>query len=285
MTSHNNRVIAIMQDISAETEEQRNRLEAISTIGEELRTPMTTILSYTDLLLSETVGILGEIQRKFLLRIKAGGERAVQMIDDLTHQASIEERWTSPQRQEVDVTKLIEAAVAVSHIQLEDKDLTLDLDLPDDLPIIQADPDYLRRALSSLISNACLASSVGGQVQIKALRSEQPLLGDGRLVANGDGFVVVSVKDSGGGLSDDALSQIFDRGRPSQTPLGLGESGAGLALVKTLIEAHGGRLWVQSDQGVGATFSVVLPIADGQYPVPTPPSPQGQPLDLDELAR
>jgi signal transduction histidine kinase/GAF domain-containing protein len=285
IASHSNPVIAILQDISAETDEQRNRLETLSTIAEELRTPMTTILSYTDLLLSETVGILGEIQRKFLLRTKAGAERAVQMIDDLIQQASIEERWTSPQRQEVNVTKLIEAAVAVSHVQLEDKDLTLDLDLPDDLPIIQADPDYLRRVLSSLISNACLASSVGGQVQIKALRSEQPLPSQGQMETNGDGFVVVSVKDSGGGLSDEALGQIFDRGRPSQTPLGLGESGAGLALAKTLIEAHGGRLWVESDQGIGATFSVVLPIANGQYPALASPAPSRQRLDLDALAR
>ena len=284
IASHSNRVIAIMQDISAETEEQRTRLETLSTMAEELRTPMTTVLSYTDLMLSETVGILGEIQHKFLLRIKAGAERAVQMIDDLTQQASIEERWTSPQRQEVDLTKLVEAAVAVSHVQLEDKDLTLDLDLPDDLPIIQADPDYLRRVLSNLISNACLASSAGGLVQIKALRSEPPLWDAGSLGTNGDGFVVVSIKDSGGGLSDEALGQIFDRGRPSQTPLGLGESGAGLALVKTLVEAHGGRLWVESDQGIGATFSVVLPIADGQYPIPTSPSPKGQRRDLDDLA-
>jgi signal transduction histidine kinase len=84
---------------------------------------------------------------------------------------------------------------------------------------------------------------------------------------NGDGFVIISVKDSGGGLSDEAFSQIFDRSRPVQTPAGLGESGAGLALAKTLVEAQGGRLWVESETGIGTTFNLVLPVNSvGEYP-------------------
>ena len=73
---------------------------------------------------------------------------------------------------------------------------------------------------------------------------------------------MVSVIDSGGGLSDEALQQVFDRSRPSQTPPGLGESGAGLAWAKTLVEAQGGRLWVESENGVGTTFRFVLPVND-----------------------
>jgi signal transduction histidine kinase len=255
-------LIAILQDISPETAEQRTRLETISSMAEELRTPMTTIISYTDLLLSETVGILGEIQRKFVLRIKAGAERIVQMIDDLNREAGGNERWTSPRRQPVDVNKLVETVVAGSSVQLEDKALTLDLMLPDYLPMVQADPDYLRRVLSNLISNACLASTVGGKIQVRATQSERVPFEREHVDTNGDGYIVVSVKDCGGGLSDDALRRLFDRGRPSQTPAGLGESGAGLALAKTLTEAHGGRLWVESDNGVGATFSVILPVND-----------------------
>jgi signal transduction histidine kinase/GAF domain-containing protein len=255
-------LIVILQDISPETEEQRARLGAIGSLGEELRTPMTTIISYTDLLLSETVGILGDVQRKFVLRIKAGAERVVQMIGDLTREAGGEEHRTAPQLQAVDINRLVEAAVAGSSVQLGDRSLTLDLTLPNNLPIIHADPDYLRRVLSNLISNACLASAVGGQIQIRAIQSEGISSAREHLDLNGDGYVIVSVKDCGGGLSDEALQRIFDRSRPSQTPVGLGESGAGLALVKTLVEAHGGRLWVESDKGVGATFSIILPVND-----------------------
>ncbi|MCL7452648.1 MAG: ATP-binding protein [Anaerolineae bacterium] len=253
------RLVAIIQDISAEAEEQRARLEGIAILAEELRTPITTINSYSDLLLGEAVGILGELQRKFLLRMKAGADRMAQMVNDLTREAGGEEQWSRPHRQRVDVIKLIEATIASSHTQLEDKALTVDLEMPEELPPVKADPDYLRRVLSNLLSNACLASSVGGHIQVQTLQS-QTVPPDRGPELNGDKFVIVSVKDSGGGLSEEALSRVFDRSRPSQTPPGLGESGAGLALVKRLVEAHGGRLWVESERGVGTTFSFVLPV-------------------------
>jgi signal transduction histidine kinase len=144
---------------------------------------------------------------------------------------------------------------------LEDLGVTLELDLPDNLPVVKADPDYLRRALANLLSNACLASSAGGQIQVQATQATSFPQAQ-HLAVNGDGFVIVSVRDSGGGLSDEALDRVFDRARPRYTPPGLGESGAGLALVKTLVEAQGGRLWVESEKGVGTTFSFVLPVND-----------------------
>lgn len=253
-------IIVILQDISAEIEERRTHLETIASMAEELRTPITTIISYADLLLSEAVGIIGEAQRRFLLRLKASAERMVQMVNDLARLSGGEERWTSPQRQSVDLNKLIESTVAAASVQLEDRSLTLDLELLEDLPEIQADPDYLRRILSNLLLNACLASPLGGRIRIRTTRSYSLPLDRERSGPSSEGFVVVSIQDSGGGLSEEALSRVFDRMRPSQTPTGLGESGAGLALVKTLVEAHGGRLWVESEKGVGTTFSFILPV-------------------------
>jgi signal transduction histidine kinase len=204
--------------------------------------------------------LINEEQRKFLARVKTGAERVVHMTNDLIGEAAGEEQWLAPKRQEVDVGKLIEGAIAKSCVQLEDKDLKLDLALAQDLPAIKADPDYLRRVLINLLSNACLASLEGGEIQVWAGQSDGLPFEQDQAELNGDGFVIISVRDAGGGLSGDALNRVFDRARPSQTPSGLGESGAGLALVKTLVEAHGGRLWVESEQGVGTTFSFVLPV-------------------------
>lgn len=255
------RLVAILQDISVESEEQRLRLEEIAALVEELRTPITTISNYTDLLLGETVGILGEDQREFLLHVNAGAERIVQITGLLAHQAGAEEQWTRPQWQEVDVNRLIEAAIAGNYSHLEDRELRLALEMQEDLPQIKADPDYLRRILANLLSNACLASIEGGQV---AIRTAQSVNGpqDHSLELDGDGFVIISITDSGGGLSEEALDRVFDQGRPSGVPEGLGESGAGLALVKSLVEAHGGRLWVESTRGIGTTFSFVLPVTN-----------------------
>ena len=255
-------LVAIVQDVSAEAEVQRDQIETISAMVGELRTPMTAIMNYVDLLLSEAVGMVGEAQRKFLLRIKSAAERMMQMTNDLTEETSGTEQWTSPRRQKVDVEKLVEMAVAGSHVHLEDKELSLDLDLPVNLPVIKADPDYLQRVLASLLSNACLASEEGGEIRMRVSQSEGQSTGPELSGSNGDPYVIFSIQDAGGGLSDDALSRVFDRGRPSRTPSGLGESGAGMALVKVLVEAHGGRLWIESEDGVGTTYSFVLPVND-----------------------
>jgi len=253
-------VIAIWQDISAEVEAQREQLQAVSTMARELRTPMTAVINYVDLLLSEAVGGVAEAQLKFLQRAKAAAERMIQMTNELVEEASGEEQWASPQRQSVRVEELVERVVAESGNQFEDKSLTLALDLPENLPAVKADPDYLQRVLAHLLSNACLASAKGGRVEVWVSPSKDLPFVPERLEMNGNEFVIVSIKDAGGGLTDDALSRVFDRARPSRTPAGLGESGAGLALVKTLVEAHGGRLWVESEEGVGTTFSFILPV-------------------------
>ncbi len=260
--SEMHRLVVILQDVSTALEEPHARLAAAASLVEELRTPITTIINYADLLLSEAVGILGTAQRKFLTRIKAGAERLAQMTNELTRQTGADEQWLTPRRQLVDVGDLIETTLAWSCSRLEDREIDLELDLAEDLPAIKADPDSLQRVLANLLSNACLATSAGGRVRVAVAQSPAFPLPDGEFAVNGDGFVIVSISDSGDGLSEEALNQVFDQSRPSQTPPGLGESGAGMALVRALVEAHGGRLWVETEQGVGTTFSFALPVND-----------------------
>ena len=273
------RLIVILQDVSAEVSEQRTQLEEMAVLASELRTPITTIISYADMMLSEAVGMLGTVQHKYLRRIRDGADRMAGMADELTRAADIDEQWARMRLRVVDVNELIEATVAGSQSQLEERDLSLELDLPERLPAIQADPDHLRHALSHLLSNACLASAIGGKVRVEAAQSPDLPVDREGLSLNGDGFVVVSIHDSGGGLSQEALARVFDRARPSRTPDGLGESGAELALARTLVEGHGGRVWVESEKGVGTTFSLVLPVND----VGEPAREQDEPAEELEL--
>ncbi len=255
-------VIALWQDISAEAEAQRERLETLSALAREMLSPVTSVTNHVDLILSEAVGAVNDTHRRFLLRVRAAAERMVQMIEDLIQQAG-NGKWPSLERQAVDMGELLKETVAGASRRYEDRALAVALDLPEDLPTVEADPDSLRRVLTNLLSNACLASARGGRVEVWAAHSKDLPFASDEWHTNGKGFVIVSIKDAGGGLTDDALSRIFDRRRPSQTPPGLGESGAGLALVKDLIEAHGGRLWVENEEGVGTIFNFVLPVEQG----------------------
>jgi len=174
---------------------------------------------------------------------------------------------SAPPGTTIQVHELVEGVVTASRTQIDDKILTVDLELADDLPTVKAELDHLERILSGLLTNACLASPLGGRIRVRVDPGDhRPGLGRRPRRSRGkvDGFVTISVEDSGGGLSDAALSQIFEPTRSSQRPPGLGESGAALVQVKTVVEAFGGHLWVESEDGVGTTFGFVLPVDQRQ---------------------
>jgi signal transduction histidine kinase len=261
------RLVAVFQRMPAGGKDREPRLEALMSLAQEVQSPITTVNNYADLLLSESVGTLGDSQRKFLTRIKSNAERMKQMTDDLFSDTRKTKELVDPYTELLDMAKLIEATVAGSQSHLEDRELTLELCVDEDLPTIVADPEMLQRVLSNLLSNACLASTVGGRVQLRAVHAPTHPLAEGKPDADGEGYLVVSVTDSGGGLSEEALDRVFDQSRPSQTPPGLGESGAGLALAKIMMEAGGGHLWVQSQEGEGTSFSFAVPVGSAEQHV------------------
>jgi signal transduction histidine kinase/GAF domain-containing protein len=248
-------IVAIIQDISTETDEQQGRQKQIAAKAQDLRNSVATAINYANLILSDATGMAGT---KFMLRLRSSVERMAQMADEVIHLTT-----SSPARlQPVDVNQIIQAAVTDSQFKLKDKALAVDLALPDALPTIDANPDDLRQVLSNLLLNAYLASPTGGRIRVQASRSNGPsqagysdaLVEPGQITKpNGDGFVIISVRDCGGGLSDEALDHLFDRA-------GSDPAGADLALVKTLIEAHRGRVWVETEAGVGTTFTFALPV-------------------------
>ena len=132
--------------------------------------------------------------------------------------------------------------------------MTLTADMPPELPLVPADPDRLGQVLSNLLTNALRYTPPGGRITVRAR---------GHRDAGQAPTVVLQVTDTGSGIDPADLPYVFDRfyrADPSRTRTG-GGSGIGLALVKHLVEAHGGRVWVESQVGQGATFSLALPLA------------------------
>lgn len=243
------------------SEEQRAKDQFIASISQELRTPMTSIKGYTDLLLGESVGSIADMQRKFLQRIKANIERMGSMLNDLIGVSVIDAGQLKLQIQTLDMAEVIENAVSGARAQLEEKEIFLDIDMDEDLPLVKADADYAHQIMTNLLLNACKCSPAGGRVSIRATAYDRRELGD-----SATGYLLVSITDSGGGIAPEDQSKVFDRFYRAERPLiaGLGETGVGLSIVKALVDAHGGRIWMESEMGVGSTFNYILPIAEGE---------------------
>lgn len=240
--------------VSSETTPEEERREMLTSLANELRTPMTSIVGYTDLLLGESVGILGEMQRKFLQRVKANIERLSSLINDLIEVTALDTGRIELVPEPVDLINVIEEAIVGLSARFRERDLTVRLDMALELPPIQADRDALYQIILHLLSNACECSQPGTEIVVTGHLEEA----EGGLPP----YLHVSVRDTGGGIAPEDRPRVFQRFYRADRPLipGLGETGVGMAIAKALVEAHGGRIWVESEMGVGSTFHFILPI-------------------------
>ncbi len=243
--------------------------EMITSLIEELRTPMTSITGYTDLLIDEKVGILGESQRQFLLRIEANIARMEALLNDLIKATDVDAGQIELVPEPIDLGKVIDNAIDACSARLDEKELDVQADVSSDLPPVYADRDSIRQVVLNLISNAALASRPGTEIGVQARVEERPDELKGQ-----PGYLLVSVTDTGGGIAPEYYRHVFQRFYRAKNPLieGMGETGVGLSVAKALVEANGGRIWVESEMEVGSTFSFILPL-----------SPQKEPADFEAV--
>jgi signal transduction histidine kinase len=227
--------------------------EVIAAAIQELRQPITSIVGYTDLLMSESVGILGALQRKFLERVRSSTERMQSLMDDLITVTTLEGRHVEINTTKVDMTTVIDAAIAATSALIREKEISVRLELPEDLPEMTADQDSLEQIFIHLVQNAAMVSPNDGVIKIRASLTETEKIP----------YLLTEVTDSGGGIATEDLPKVFWRHYRADSALlqGVGDKGISLSIAKALVEVMGGRIWVDSDLGKSATFSVLLPIA------------------------
>ncbi len=232
------------------------QMELFTSLIQELRQPMSSIVGYTDLLLGESVGILGALQRKFLDRIKASTERMESLLADLFQIVTLESGGFQLHQEPVDLGEVIDKAIADTRSQLQEKGISLRVDFPEEMPQIHADYDALQQVLIQLLKNAGAATPPDGEIFLRASIYQSEDQQD---------YVLMQVADQGGGIPPEDLPRVFSRLYRADNPLiqGVGDTGVGLSIVKTLVEAHNGRIWVDTEMGKGSTFSLLLPLSGG----------------------
>jgi signal transduction histidine kinase len=246
----NNKILELEKDSNPSiTNEQ---LEVITSISQELRQPMSSIVGYTDLLLGESVGILGATQRKFIDRIKASTERMGGLLDDLIQITNLETGRKQFKAESIDLNLIIDNAMAYTGTQIREKNITLRLDIPSTSPGVQTDRDALQQIFIHLLQNATASTRDEGNITLRVqMQSESD-----------KHFISIQVTDTGGGIASEDIPRVFSRryrAEHSHIP-GLGDTGVGLTIAKALAEAQGGRIWVETEAGNGSTFSILLPV-------------------------
>jgi signal transduction histidine kinase len=226
----------------------RARDEMLGVVAHDLRNPLGTVILTTDMLLE--LGTLGPDApaRKYVTMIRRAADRMNRLIQDLLEIRRIESGSLPVDPHPVSSGALITEAAEMLRPLVAAGSLELEVDAPRDLPKVMADPARVQQILSNLVGNAIKFTSAGGRIRIAAER-----------VAN---EVRVSVADTGSGIPAEHLPHIFGHywqgDRKDRRGVGLG-----LAIAKGIVDAHGGRIWVESQVGVGSTFYFTLPIASG----------------------
>lgn len=219
--------------------------DLISEMVHELRTPLTSIVAYSELLMRDDVK--SDQRRQFVDTVLQESTRLTTMINDFLELARLQSGRARLLHEPVDLGVLTRDCVAVIMPQAQKKSIQLACRTPADLPAVKGDPGRLKQVLMNLLSNAIKYTAAEGRVDIEAARA--------------DNAVCVSVKDTGRGIPEADLEHLFEKFYrvPDSEGWATG-TGLGLSITKEIAEAHGGRIDVYSQVGVGTTFTLVVPI-------------------------
>ncbi|MGD0230026.1 MAG: ATP-binding protein [Syntrophorhabdales bacterium] len=235
-------VVLVLHDITDMREVEKIKRDLVSSVSHELRTPLTSIKGFAETLEEEA----DERTRHYVEIIKRNADRLINIVSDLLLLSQLEERGAGLEVEELDLGTLAENTIRIFDNQVREKNLTLRLERPADLPKVQADPFKIEQMLINLLDNA-----------IKYTDSGEILL-----ALSGGREVTIEVRDTGIGMPRDKLSHIFerfyviDKSRSRKT----GGTGLGLSIVKHIVLLHGGEISVESTPGAGSRFCITLPL-------------------------
>jgi signal transduction histidine kinase len=228
----------------AQVTEQRRQMTA--DIAHDLRTPLSVMLGYVEAL---STGKL-EPTPETIAVMYAKGRHLQHLIDDLRILALADAGELVLMRRPVEARALLEHAALAYQVQAQEQGIQLSVEAQEDLPLIDADPDRINQVLNNLVSNALRHTRDGGRIDLSAEAKK--------------GVVLLRIRDNGAGIKPEDMPHIFERfyrGDKARQQNENGESGLGLAIAKSIVEAHGGEISVASVSGQGSTFTVALPQA------------------------
>jgi two-component system, NtrC family, sensor kinase len=228
----------------------QHKSEFLANMSHELRTPLNAVIGFSELLSERLYGDLNEKQEEYLKDIHASGQHLLSLINDILDLSKIEAGRMELDLGTFDLLNVIDTAVLLIRERAGRRGIVLQTTVDERVGEIQGDERKLKQVLLNLLSNAIKFTPEGGRIEIRA----KPV----------NGSVELSVSDTGVGIAPEDQEAIFEEFRQVGTAAKKVEgTGLGLALSRKFIELHGGRIWVESQIGVGSTFTFTIPIRTG----------------------
>jgi signal transduction histidine kinase len=230
--------------------ESKHKSQFLANMSHELRTPLNAILGYNQLILNNIYGETSSRMHAVLTRIGVNGRHLLTLINDVLDLSRIEAGQLTLSLADYSIKQIVQSVSAAVEPLVNEKKLLLKLDVPADLPPGYGDERRLTQVLLNLVSNAVKFTDAG-EVAVK--------------VATPDGSFLISVHDTGPGIRPSDQARIFEEFQQADasTTKKKGGTGLGLSIAKHIVEMHGGRIWVESAIGSGATFSFTVPVRVG----------------------
>ncbi|HWH11102.1 MAG TPA: ATP-binding protein [Solirubrobacteraceae bacterium] len=260
LTSGGGGVIWTVRDVSERARLERAKTEFVATASHELRSPLTSIKGYVELL--GTSKGLTPRQSEFVRIILLSADRLVDLVNDLLDVAKLEANNVELDRRPTDVSEILEEVAELMAPRLENKHQQLDLDVGGRLPQAYVDPGRTRQIVTNLLTNAHIYTADGGRLGMR-LRA-------------GPSGLEIAVSDTGRGMTPEERERVFERFYRGDGPRAETGTGLGLSIVKSLVDLHGGSVDLQSEVGVGTTFTVRLPLGPGNGRRPPPAAMAGR---------
>ncbi len=242
------RALITFHDLTARAQLEQMKVDFVALAAHELRTPLTEIKGYLDILQHEAKG-LSKTNHEFLARSMTSATRLSGLVNNLLNVARIEHGELNYQPEAVDYLTLVQEVAAELEPRFVQLERHLELKLPVQLPTLQADPVGLREVLLNLLDNALAHTPLGTGLIVLSVKRHRD-------------EIETSISDNGNGISAAALPHLFTKFyRVEEMKSATPGTGLGLYICKSIVEAHGGHIWAQSQAGEGSTFTFRIPLA------------------------
>jgi PAS domain S-box-containing protein len=258
LDTQNEELLAQQQELLEKTREveEANRLksEFLANMSHDLRTPLNAIIGFSELMIDEAPGKVNEQQRQCLDDILSSGQHLLTLINEVLDLSKIESGKTELKLIDIDLAEVIDSLAKTMTPIITPRKQSLEVEVEKRLPPVSADEAKLKEVLLNLMDNSSKFTPEGGKLKVEAITK--------------DGWCQICVIDNGIGIKKEDQERVFEPFAQLDNPvtMGKGGTGLGLALVKQIVQRHGGRIWIESEYEKGSRFTFTLPLATAGRP-------------------